>query len=64
MATFIERLKELQEEHKALKKDIAAHLGVSIMGFYRWRIVKSSATFSYRKLHREYDNRGIYEDAC
>ena len=36
MATLIERLKELQEEHKALKKDIAAHLGVSIMGFYRY----------------------------
>ena len=29
-----------------------------------WRIVKSSATFSYRKLHREYDTRGIYVDAC
>ena len=36
MATLIERLKELQEEHKSLKKDIAAHLGVSIMGFYRY----------------------------
>ena len=28
------------------------------------RIVKSSATFSYRKLHRGCDNRGIYEEAC
>ena len=30
---------------------------------FQWRIVKSSATFSYRKLHREYDTRGIYVDA-
>ena len=36
MTTLVERLQQLQAEHSSLKKDIAAHLGVSIMGFYRY----------------------------
>ena len=54
--------RSLKERCNQLKQYEVAY--TSVMVFMIRRIVKSSATFSYRKLHREYDNRGIYEDAC
>lgn len=36
MANLVDRLKQLQAERATLKKDLAAYIGVSIMGFYRY----------------------------
>lgn len=36
MANLQERLISLQNERHALKKDIAAAVGVSVMGYYRY----------------------------
>lgn len=36
MASFTERIQELQKTSGALKKDIAASAGLSIMGYYRY----------------------------
>ena len=44
MATFSERLKQLQIERNVLKKDIAAAAGVSITGYYYYETGKCNPT--------------------
>lgn len=36
MATFSERLQQLQQEQNLLKKDIADKAGISVMAYYRY----------------------------
>lgn len=36
MATFSERLQQLQQEQHLLKKDIADKVGISVMAYYRY----------------------------
>ena len=63
--TFTMRSACLLEQEKKPRQSAGFILSaIPICHVYLGRIVKSSATFSYRKLHREYNTRGIYVDAC
>lgn len=36
MSTFCERLSQLQQEKKLLKKEVAQKIGISVMAYYRY----------------------------